>query len=56
MAKVYDENIYCLYEDSGKKLQEMHQKENSTDDKITIKDFDILNDEIFVIANSFSTR
>jgi len=55
MAKVYDENIYCLYEDSGKKLlRNVTKKENIIDDKITIKDFDILNDEIFVIANSFS--
>lgn len=55
MAKVYDENIYCLYEDSGKKLlRNVTKKENLIDDKITIKDFDILNDEMFVIANSFS--
>ena len=55
MAKVYDQNIYCLFEDSGKKLlRNVTKKENLIDDKITIKDFDILNDEIFVIANSFS--
>ena len=37
-----------------KLLENVTKKENLIDDKITIKDFDILNDEIFVIANSFS--
>ena len=54
-VKIYNNEIFCLYEDSGKTLlRNVSQKETIIEEDITIKDFNFIGEDLYVIANSFS--
>ena len=54
-VKIYNNEIFCLYEDSGKTLlRNASQKETIIEEDITIKDFNFIGEDLYVIANSFS--
>ena len=54
-VKIYNNEIFCLYEDSGKTLlRNASQKETIIEEDITIKDFNFVGEDLYVIANSFS--
>ena len=54
-VKKHNNEIFCLYEDSGKTLlRNVSQKNTIINDDITIKDFNFIGDELYVIANFFS--
>ena len=54
-VKIHDNEIFCLYEDSGKTLlRNASQKETIIEEDITIKDFNFIGEDLYVIANSFS--
>ena len=55
-VKKHNNEIFCLYEDSGKTLLRNVSKKNTIiNDDITIKDFNFIGDELYVIANFFSS-
>ena len=54
-VKTHNNEIFCLYEDSGKTLlRNVSQKKTIIEEDITIKDFNFIGDDLYVIANSFS--
>ena len=54
-VKIHNDEIFCLYEDSGKTLlRNVSQKETIIEDDITIKDFNFIGEDLYVIANTFS--
>ena len=54
-VKIHNNEIFCLYEDSGKTLlRNASQKETIIEEDITIKDFNFIGEDLYVIANSFS--
>ena len=54
-VKTHNNEIICLYEDSGKTLlRNVSQKKTIIEEDITIKDFNFIGEDLYVIANSFS--
>ena len=54
-VKIHNNEIFCLYEDSGRTLlRNVSKKETIIEEDITIKDFNFIDEDLYVIANSFS--